>query len=596
MRIISFILAAVVCSLSLSFSATADDLDDLLGLGGTDGTSGSLQGERKFPPVDKAFRMDARQDGGKMTLHFETLDGFFLYKSRFSARAENAVLGKPVFPKGVMHDDPDFGRQEVFEHSADIVVPIEKAGEDAVLTVRYQGCTEGLCYPPVTKKLPLEKTGSDAASEQPAAGAGSTEPAAAGESDDSAKEGFSLISEETDAIKNRGLAGMVLLFLALGFGLAFTPCVFPMYPILTTIVLGSTKQKSAGAFALSMSYVQGMAVTYTVLGILISMAGARIHSFLQQPLVLGIFSVIFIVLALSMFGFFSFALPASFTSRMQKIADAQKSGSFIGAFVLGTISALVCSPCTTAPLSGVLLYLAERGDPLRGAAALYALGFGMGIPMLLIGTFGKKILPKSGSWLGHVEYVFGWLMLLVPAVLLGRVNAFLGSVIFWTVAATGIIMTLSRLLMPGIRRRFQALLALAVGAVTASVLVIALPQEAAEKNAIATEAELEALLRGSDGRTVMIDFYADWCVSCKEYDVNVFARDDVKKALEGIRIVRVDLTDFSDKADEITSRWNIKGLPTIVFTHGSKETFRIEGYLESGKFLEKLRSENVVLP
>ena len=568
MRIISFILAAVVCSLSLSFSATADDLDDLLGLGGTDGTSGSLQGERKFPPVDKAFRMDARQDGGKMTLHFETLDGFFLYKSRFSARAENAVLGKPVFPKGVMHDDPDFGRQEVFEHSADIVVPIEKAGEDAVLTVRYQGCTEGLCYPPVTKKLPLEKTGSDAASEQPAAGAGSTEPAAAGESDDSAKEGFSLISEETDAIKNRGLAGMVLLFLALGFGLAFTPCVFPMYPILTTIVLGSTKQKSAGAFALSMSYVQGMAVTYTVLGILISMAGARIHSFLQQPLVLGIFSVIFIVLALSMFGFFSFALPASFTSWMQKIA----------------------------PLSGVLLYLAERGDPLRGAAALYALGFGMGIPMLLIGTFGKKILPKSGSWLGHVEYVFGWLMLLVPAVLLGRVNAFLGSVIFWTVAATGIIMTLSRLLMPGIRRRFQALLALAVGAVTASVLVIALPQEAAEKNAIATEAELEALLRGSDGRTVMIDFYADWCVSCKEYDVNVFARDDVKKALEGIRIVRVDLTDFSDKADEITSRWNIKGLPTIVFTHGSKEAFRIEGYLESGKFLEKLRSENVVLP
>ena len=596
MRIISFILAAVVCSLSLSFSATADDLDDLLGLGGTDGTSGSLQGERKFPPVDKAFRMDARQDGGKMTLHFETLDGFFLYKSRFSARAENAVLGKPVFPKGVMHDDPDFGRQEVFEHSADIVVPIEKAGEDAVLTVRYQGCTEGLCYPPVTKKLPLEKTGSDAASEQPAAGAGSTEPAAAGESDDSAKEGFSLISEETDAIKNRGLAVMVLLFLALGFGLAFTPCVFPMYPILTTIVLGSTKQKSAGAFALSMSYVQGMAVTYTVLGILISMAGARIHSFLQQPLVLGIFSVIFIVLALSMFGFFSFALPASFTSRMQKIADAQKSGSFIGAFVLGTISALVCSPCTTAPLSGVLLYLAERGDPLRGAAALYALGFGMGIPMLLIGTFGKKILPKSGSWLGHVEYVFGWLMLLVPAVLLGRVNAFLGSVIFWTVAATGIIMTLSRLLMPGIRRRFQALLALAVGAVTASVLVIVLPQEAAEKNAIATEAELEALLRGSNGRTVMIDFYADWCVSCKEYDVNVFARDDVKKALEGIRIVRVDLTDFSDKADEITSRWNIKGLPTIVFTHGSKEAFRIEGYLESGKFLEKLRSENVVLP
>ena len=281
---------------------------------------------------------------------------------------------------------------------------------------------------------------------------------------------------------------------------------------------------------------------------------------------------------------------------MQKIADAQKSGSFIGAFVLGTISALVCSPCTTAPLSGVLLYLAERGDPLRGAAALYALGFGMGIPMLLIGTFGKKILPKSGSWLGHVEYVFGWLMLLVPAVLLGRVNAFLGSVIFWTVAATGIIMTLSRLLMPGIRRRFQALLALAVGAVTASVLVIALPQEAAEKNAIATEAELEALLRGSNGRTVMIDFYADWCVSCKEYDVNVFARDDVKKALEGIRIVRVDLTDFSDKADEITSRWNIKGLPTIVFTHGSKEAFRIEGYLESGKFLEKLRSENVVLP
>ena len=128
------------------------------------------------------------------------------------------------------------------------------------------------------------------------------------------------------------------------------------------------------------------------------------------------------------------------------------------------------------------------------------------------------------------------------------------------------------------------------------MLVIALPQEAAEKNAIATEAELEALLRGSDGRTVMIDFYADWCVSCKEYDVNVFARDDVKKALEGIRIVRVDLTDFSDKADEITSRWNIKGLPTIVFTHGSKEAFRIEGYLESGKFLEKLRSENVVLP
>lgn len=595
MRAVSFIISAVICSLSLSISALADDLDDLLGLGGTDSAAGSVQGERKFPPVEKAFRMSAHQDGGIMALHFDTLDGFFLYKSRFSARAENAVIGKPVFPKGVMHDDPDFGHQEVFEHSADIIVPVEKAGDDAVLTVKYQGCTEGLCYPPVTKKIPLERTGDSVTGGEPEkkAESASSQPS---DEDGTAREGFSLINEETDAIRNRGLAGMVLLFLVLGFGLAFTPCVFPMYPILTTIVLGSTKQKSAGAFALAMSYVQGMAVTYTILGILISLAGARIHSFLQQPLVLGIFSVIFIVLALSMFGFFSLALPSSFTSRMQKIADAQKSGSFIGAFVLGTISALVCSPCTTAPLSGVLLYLAERGDPLRGAAALYALGFGMGIPMLLIGSFGRKILPKSGKWLGHVEYVFGWLMLLVPAVLLGRVNAFLGSVIFWTVAATGIIMTLSRFIMPGIRRRFQALLALAAGAVTASVLVIALPQEAAEKNAIATEAELEALLRGSDGRTVMIDFYADWCVSCKEYDVNVFARDDVKKALEGIRTVRVDLTDFSDKADEITSHWNIKGLPTIVFTHGSKEAFRIEGYLESDKFLRKLRSENVVLP
>ena len=197
--------------------------------------------------------MDARQDGGKITLHFETLDGFFLYKSRFSARAENAVLGKPVFPKGVMHDDPDFGRQEVFEHAADIVVPIEKAGDDAVLTVRYQGCTEGLCYPPVTKKLPLEQTEASQDATEHTSGAESAEPAASGKSDGASKEGFSLISEETDAIKNRGIAWMVLLFLVLGFGLAFTPCVFPMYPILTTIVLGSTKQKSAGAFALSMS-------------------------------------------------------------------------------------------------------------------------------------------------------------------------------------------------------------------------------------------------------------------------------------------------------------------------------------------------------
>jgi thiol:disulfide interchange protein DsbD len=547
----------------------------------------------KFLQVDEAFQIESEQRGDQLLLTLHIADDYYLYRHSLRFKGNNLTFSEPTLPEGTEHEDDFFGKTRVYYQQVSIAVPLKEVGENATLRVRYQGCTDGLCYPPTDKLIDVAPlvTATTASTEETA-------------------QSVAPVSQQDQlaaALGSQGFWLSVAAFFALGLGLAFTPCVFPMYPILTGIIAGAGHRLSTGrAFLLSLVYVQGMAVTYTLLGLVVASAGLKFQAALQHPYVLIGLSVMFVLLALSMFGLYTLQLPSSLQTRLSGLSNRQQGGSVVGVAIMGMISGLVCSPCTTAPLSGALIYVAQSGDLWLGGAALYALSLGMGLPLLLLGTSGGKLLPKAGAWMDVIKQLFGFALLAVPILLLSRLwsdqiatLAWLG----WGLLLCGYLYHHNQHQPHSVARSvrgFVLLLAMISAVVVGKDLLQPAPPAAITADAgqtapqfirVKTLDDLKVQLAAARGKPVLLDLYADWCVACKEFEHKTFSDPTVRERFGQMVLLQADVTANDDADIELLNTLNVLGLPTLIFfdREGKELTGqRVTGFMGPAEFLGKL--------
>ena len=524
----------------------------------------NFSNDKAFLNVEQAFVVDVSQYNNELNVIFNITEGYYLYRHQFKFSAVNAEFDAITLPEGEDHEDEFFGVQQVFRGQLNFTVKLTDVGDNAVFTLRYQGCADkGLCYPPKRKEITLDSI-SLASSAQSSAIFDTLKVPEANDTVTNVSEQHQL----ADMLKQDSLLLTLLAFFVGGLLLSLTPCVFPMYPILTGIIVGQGKSLTTKkAFTLSFFYVQGMAVTYTILGIVVALAGAQFQAAFQHPYVLIGLSVLFIFLALSMFGVFNLALPSSLQNKLNNISNNQKGGSVTGVILMGVISGLVASPCTTAPLTGALLYISQTGDVVLGASALYALSLGMGLPLLILGSSGGKLLPKAGAWMNIIKNIFGLLLLAVPIFLLERFIPELATQLLWSalLLATATYFYVENQKSSTVNKGFfyglRSLIIFAVmfiGAITAYESINTSNQQYSAQGVqqpknehgfqfehVTSLPELEArvALANSQGKTVMVDLYADWCIACKEFEKYTFTQPNVQKALANTVWIQIDLTD-----------------------------------------------------
>ncbi len=567
----------------------------LASLGQSNSFDSLFSDEPEFLKVDQAFVFDYVQNGDQLVVTWDIADDYYLYQQQFKAVSKNASLGEPIFPAGKMKEDEFFDEpQEVYYHKVSVTYPILQSQDDSAVKIRYQGCAEaGLCYPPTTQVVYLNAV--NASDEQLNIDGASVE------NSGSISQQFELADLLTG---EQSLMWVLLIFLALGVGLAFTPCVFPMYPILSGIVIGQGKGISTSrAFVLSFVYVQGMALTYSLLGLVVASAGVQFQAALQHPIILGVLIVVFVLLALVMFGAWEFQLPSSWQEKLNGVSNQQKSGSYLGVLLMGAISGLVASPCTTAPLTGILLYIAQTGDLLLGFSALYALSLGMGIPLILFGITGGKLLPKAGAWMNIIKVTFGFMMLAVALMFVERLVSHVVTDILWSLLG---LVTFSYFYVmnqassvtfgKGVRALviFIGLFASAmygyqtIWGQTSSVtgrIEQSHPRFEVVKNLDDFEQKLAAA--NAQGKSVMVDLYADWCVACKEFEKYTFPDTQVVDALSNTVWMQIDLTDNTATNIEFQEHFSILGLPTILFFDSQGNEIsgsRVTGFMQAPAF------------
>ncbi|MFM4911158.1 protein-disulfide reductase DsbD [Aeromonas dhakensis] len=578
------LLCALLAGLgSLPARASSTDLLSALGI--------EASAQPKFLKVDEAFVLESEQQGNRLLLRLHIADDYYLYRHRFSFQGENLTFEEPVLPAGTDHEDDFFGKTQVYYREVQIPVTLTEAGQQASLKISYQGCTDGLCYPPTDKRIAVEPL----VAEPPHDQVDVPTPAPASSQQD----------QLAAALGNQGFWLSVAAFFALGLGLAFTPCVFPMYPILTGIIAGAGHRLSTRrAFLLSFVYVQGMAVTYTLLGLVVASAGLKFQAALQHPYVLIGLSVMFVLLALSMFGLYTLQLPSSLQTRLSGLSNRQQGGSVLGVGIMGMISGLVCSPCTTAPLSGALIYVAQSGDLWLGGAALYALSLGMGLPLLLLGTSGGKLLPKAGAWMDVIKQLFGFALLAVPILLLSRLwsdqvatLAWLG----WGLLLCGYLYHHNQHQQHSVGRSlrgFVLLLAMISAVVVGKDLLlpsqgasVAAQAEAPAFIRIKTLDDLKTQLAAARGKPVLLDLYADWCVACKEFEHKTFSDPAVRERFGQMVLLQADVTANDDADVELLNGLNVLGLPTLIFFDRAGNEVsgqRVTGFMGPAEFLGQL--------
>ena len=548
--------------------------------------------EPQFLPVDQAFMLDYAQEDNELTISFTIADGYYLYLKQFKYVAKQAEIGTPAYPEGVTIEDEFYGKSEVFYNNVSITVPIESAAKDGVVKIRYQGCADaGLCYPPTVKVVYLEALANGPQSQNPETLNGVAEEGVASQQ-------FSLAEQ---LINKDNLALTLALFFALGVGLAFTPCVFPMYPIVSGIVIGQGKPKTTShAFWLTFVYVQGMAITYSLLGLVVAVAGAQFQAALQHPIVLAVFIVLFVALAVALFGGFEIQLPAKYQEKLTHMSNNQTPGSFVGVFVMGVLSGLIASPCTTAPLTGILLFIAQTGDMTLGFISLYLLSVGMGVPLILFGMTGGKLLPKAGNWMNVVKVTFGFMMLAVAIVFIERLWNSVYTDFLWaglSIGLFGYYWAINRA-SPDTKMKLVRAIIVAMGVMGSIGLThqaginAGLWGEKQSHPEFVIARDLNDLRQkiseaNRDGKTVMVDLYADWCVACKEFEKYTFPDEKVVSALSNTVWMQMDLTDNTPERQEIFDTFNILGLPTILFFNQQGEELqkaRVTGFMNAETF------------
>ena len=546
-----------------------------------------LEEEPEFLPVDEAFALSTEvADDGALLAYWDMPDGYYLYRHRFDFTLkdpEAATLGAPELPPGKDKVDEYFGAVEVYYHRAQARVPIRNARGPLEVGISYQGCAEaGLCYPPERRWVVV-----DAAFSAPAA---PTAPAA-----ESAPVTGAPATEEQQlatALAERGLLLAMALFFLGGIGLAFTPCVLPMVPILSSIIVGDTETPTRWrAFSLSLAYVLGMAFTYAAVGTLMGLFGASLNlqAALQSPPVLIVFAALFALLSLAMFGFYELRLPQRWQNALDALGGRVGGGKHLGVLVMGALSALVVSPCVSAPLAGALIYISASQDAVLGAAALLALGLGMGVPLLIIGSSGGHLLPRAGAWMNAVKAVFGVGLLAVAIWLLERVVPGPVSLVLWAALLIG-----SGAYLGGLDAAAKAgwgNLRKAAGFAAAIYGVLLLIGAASGANdplrplqnftaapsaeeggemqwrAVGSLADVRAEIdAGADaGRLTLLDLYADWCISCKIMERSVFPVPVVASRLAEFHLLRADVTANDAKDKELLNAFGLFGPPSLVF-------------------------------
>lgn len=582
--------------LSLSFISQAQSTNALA----------ALQQGSEFLPVEQAFVMDFRQQENKLQVSFTIADGYYLYKDKFKFAGVDTAFSHPKYPKGVMITDEYFGESEVYFHQVVLDIPLSQVGKEALLKLRYQGCAEaGLCYPVQTLDIPLIAPASaeSASAADAAAALGITDNSAATVPATTSSAPVSEQLQLLDKLLSDSTVKTLFLFFLLGLGLAFTPCVFPMYPILTSIIVGQGQQLSGKrSFALSMAYVQGMAISYSLLGLLVASLGLQFQTYFQHPVVLVAISILFVALALAMFGVFNLSLPEQWQNKVNSLSNKQQGGSIKGATLMGLLSGLVASPCTTAPLTAALLYVAQSGDLALGALTLYILSMGMGLPLLILGSTGGKFLPKAGAWMDVVKASFGFLLLAVPVWLLSR---FLPAYVVVTAATLVLLMLavylhrLSQQLSSGTTgQSISWMLALVIvlgttganlwywlpGTKVTQVVGQTVQTQNTEFKLVKTLDELQQEVKKSAeaGKPVLVDLYAEWCVACKEFEHITFADGEVKRLMAQFTLIKVDVTNATDQDQQLLDHFQVLGLPTLLLfdKNGSELTqSRITGFM-----------------
>ena len=553
-----------------------------------------------FLPVDEAFQFSAAKSENQenVIVNWSIAEGYYLYQEKISVKlnqAETSSFDVPTFsisPED--YNDPYFGLMKIFKKPVQAIFKASQPplkAED-VVEIAYQGCTEGFCYPPEVKEIKVV--------DLPIAQVANTE---------KTSENSTALSAQPKAEQDRLAESLfnskyaVFGFFLLGLGLAFTPCVLPMLPLLSAIVIGQNQRPNMWrAFALSFVYVQGMALTYTLLGLIVAAIGLPFQVALQHPYVMIGLSIIFVLLALSMFGVFTLQLPSSLQTKLSLLSQQQKAGALGGVFLMGMIAGLVASPCTSAPLSGALLYVAQSGDLFTGAITLYLLALGMGVPLILITLFGNKILPKSGMWMETVKKLFGFVMLALPVFLISRILPDEWTPRLWAMLGTAFFIWFA-FQMPknGTGWVFRILFLVAAmisvkplqtwvwGETSTPSAVENKVVSHVEFKKVKSEAELQQALSENNKSLVMLDLYADWCVACKEFEKETFSDPSVQKAFGDMLLLQVDMTKNSEENRALMTKYKVLGLPTILFFNrdGKEiEGSRVNGFMPPVEFLQ----------
>ncbi|HQX05799.1 MAG TPA: protein-disulfide reductase DsbD [Zoogloea sp.] len=569
-------------------------------------------------PAEQAFRASARAlDDKTVEVRFQIADGYYLYRHRFQFAAEGISFSAPALPPGKPKKDDAFGEVEIYRKELVFVLPVSAGQPPFDLQLTSQGCADiGICYPPQTTTVSVALASSGS-------GTGGFLARALGSGDSPASSATPAAEHDESGriarlLDGSGTAVILASFFGFGLLLTFTPCVFPMIPILSGIIVGHGHAISKGrAFGLSSLYVLGMALTYAAAGVAAGLSGTLLSAALQNPWVLGAFALVFVVLALSMFGFYELQLPTALQSRLSDNANHQKGGSPGGVIAMGALSALIVGPCVAAPLAGALLYIAQTGNAVLGGAALFTMALGMGAPLIVVGVLARSTLPKPGPWMEGVKRAFGVMLLGVAIWLLTPVLPSIVPMLAWAGLLVFSAIYLHALdPLPAHASGWQrfwkgfgviALLAgsaLFIGALAGSrdplqPLAILRAQAASSAPAaaetkfqrVASVEELDQILKTAT-RPVMLDFYADWCISCKEMERFTFADPAVARRLEGFQLIQADVTANSDADKALLKRFKLFGPPGIIFFDADgaeRKNLRVVGFQNAetfGKVLE----------
>lgn len=596
----------LVLSLFLSSASAGPNLLQSLGLS---------DAETVPPSVDEAFIFSAEAlSSNQLLASWQIAEGNYLYKDkiRFEVDADSDISLKSYqLPSGENKQDEIFGLTEVFQHDIQVELPFFNPlqASHVTLTAHYQGCSEtfNICYPPTSKTITLEIPANVAS--QPA--------------EIAQEQTSSLPLSEQDkfanTLANDSLLTIILSFLGLGVLLAFTPCVFPMIPILSSIILGQGNEiTTRRAFVLSLTYVLAMSITYTIAGIITGLLGANLQAMMQNPWVIGSFSGLFVIFALAMFGLFELQLPQFMQNRLHQIGQKQQGGTLVGVAIMGFLSALIVGPCLAPPLAGALIFIGQHGDPVLGGAALFSLSMGMGLPLLAIGTSGGSLLPKAGLWMDTIKAIFGVFMLALAIWMLERIIP--GWIAMWLWASLFIVVAIYLGAFTSIQHDATGWQKLCKGVgllffIYGTTLFIggssgnqniwqplqhfqASAVQASEKRhlnftPVNNLEELNQVL-SQTSQPVLVDFYADWCVDCKKMEVTTFSDPLVIERLASWKTIQVDVTDNNQQHQALAKEFGVFGPPTILFFDANgkeNKQFRLVGNVSSEELLNHLNQE-----